>query len=361
MTEKLKILLSLSSEISKEKDIKKILIILTNITKSLLNADICSIFLHDKKNRELWTIIAYYIKEIRIRDDKGIAGYVFQTGEMLNIKNAYEDDRFSKDIDMLIGYKTQNVLAIPLFSSEKEPIGVVEVINKLDNSFFSEEDIELLNHLVLYINSIIDNALLVDQLKETHRSIIFKLSNMTRYKDPETENHTKRVGLYCLTIGKHLGFDEGTLETLQLASMMHDIGKIGVPDIILLKPEKLSESEWDTMKKHTIIGNEILKGDENRLSEIASIIALEHHEKWNGSGYPYSKKGEDITIFGRITSIADVFDALISKRPYKTPWSFNDAVEYISSQRGEHFDPKLVDIFISSIPDFKLITEENKD
>ena len=136
---------------------------------------------------------------------------------------------------------------------------------------------------------------------------------------------------------------------------MHDIGKVGIPDRILLKPGKFDPEEWRIMKTHSLIGYEILKGDDSHLSEIAAIIALDHHEKWDGSGYPNSKKGANISIYGRISALSDVFDALTSKRPYKESWAFDEAFNYIRSQREIHFDPALTDMFFKNMDEIMKI------
>jgi HD-GYP domain-containing protein (c-di-GMP phosphodiesterase class II) len=359
--DKLKLLLNVTTELANEKDLKKILVILTNTTKTLLNADICSIFLHDKKRRELWSIVAYYIDEIRIPDEAGIAGSVFQTGEMINIRDAYHDARFDQEIDRKIGYKTRTILAIPLMNSQEDSIGVIEVINKLDGTSFSQEDIDLLKHITLYVNSIIENATLYEELKRTQEVVVFKLTNLTRYKDPETQNHIVRVGLYAELIATRLQLPRSDVDLIRLAAPMHDIGKIGIPDAILLKPDRLNEEEWKIMKTHSGIGYNILKGEESRLSEMAASIALEHHERWDGKGYPDGKKEREISIQARITTIADVFDALTSRRPYKKEWDYELTRRYIESNQGLQFDPLITSIFLEHYDKVISIKESYSD
>lgn len=358
---KLKLLLKMSAELTGEKDFQTSLVKLSELTKTLLNADICSIFIHESRKKQLWSLISYYVDRITIDEKSGIIGHVFQTGETVNIDDAYRDPRFDFQVDRETGYRTKNILAIPIINSRKEKLGVVEVINKLSGSHFSRDDVELLKHIIFYISSIFDNNILYRKLKRAQEEIVYKLSNVTRYKDPETENHILRVGLYAQLMAKTLKLDKEDVELLKLAASMHDIGKIGIPDSILLKHDRLTEEEMQTMKEHTRIGYDILKGGDSRLSEIASIIAMEHHERWDGTGYPDGKKAEEISLFGRITAIADYFDALTSRRPYKEAWTFESAIESISSKRGSYFDPELTDLFLNNIEHFIEIKNSYSD
>jgi response regulator RpfG family c-di-GMP phosphodiesterase len=181
------------------------------------------------------------------------------------------------------------------------------------------------------------------------------LSKTAEYKDPETASHIARVAHYSKLIAKHYGLNENEQEKIFHASPLHDLGKIGIRDDVLLKPGKLDDKEFEHMKRHPLIGYEILKGTQNHFLEAGAIISLNHHEKFDGSGYPNGLKGEEIHIYGRITAIADVFDALTSNRPYKRAWSFDEAIVFLTEQRGKHFDPILVDLFILKIDDVKKI------
>lgn len=358
---KLELLLNVSYELSQEKDLKKILVKLTNVAKKLLNADICSIFLHDNKKNELWTIVADKVHEIRIPDDRGIAGQVFKTGEILQILDAYEDPRFDKNTDISIGYHTKTMLAVPLVNNSGNAFGVLEIINKLDNTCFDHEDIDLLKHITLYVSSIIDNFFLNDTIKQVHKDLVYKLSSVTKFKDKETQNHIIRVGLYCTVLAQGLKWSDEKLELIQLAAPMHDIGKVGIPDHILLKEGLLEPDERDIIKRHSQYGYEILKGADSDLLQLAATIALQHHEKWDGTGYPNGLSGEMISIEGRMTAIADVFDALTSARSYKLPWPFEKALEYIASEKGTFFDPTLADLFIANSHTMIKIKEDYKD
>jgi len=182
-------------------------------------------------------------------------------------------------------------------------------------------------------------------IHDTQLEIIRRLGRAAEYKDNETGLHIVRMSKTTVCIAEEIGMNGSQLELLLNASPMHDVGKIGIPDRILLKPGKLTADEWEVMKTHATIGAELLSGHNSELLDTARVIALTHHEKWDGSGYPEGLKGNEIPIEGRIVAIADVFDALTSKRPYKEPWTIDASLDYIRTQSGKHFDPDLVDVF----------------
>lgn len=349
MDAKLKLLLNASAKIAEERDIQKILLHLMEVTKDLLDADRASIFIHDVDTKELWTTVATGVKEIRIPEKKGIAGFVWESGNILNIPDAYQDSRFDQEVDKITGYRTKTILAYPLYNSKGDAIGVFQVINKKGLVNFNEEDITLLQHLSLFVSSNIENTILNDKLKKSSEEVIYRLSYATKFKDPETQSHIIRVGLYSEEMARQLGWKSHELELIKLASPMHDIGKVGIPDRVLQKPGKLDSEEWNIMQKHSQYGYDILKGGDSPLMQMAAIVALDHHEKWDGSGYPNKKKGEEISIYGRLTTISDVFDALTSKRCYKEPWSYERTCGLLKEESGRHFDPKLVEIFLDKI------------
>jgi putative two-component system response regulator len=185
----------------------------------------------------------------------------------------------------------------------------------------------------------------LEQLRTASLDTIFKLTSASEYRDNETGAHVKRMSHYSAVIAQKMGLKDKSVEALLYAAPMHDIGKIGIPDKILLKPGKLTAEEWEIMKKHTIIGADILKGSNINFVRMGEMIALTHHEKWDGSGYPYGLKGRKIPLVGRITAIADVFDALTSDRPYKKAFSIEKSNQIILQERGKHFDPDVVDAF----------------
>lgn len=212
----------------------------------------------------------------------------------------------------------------------------------------------LKTHLALYDqNRYLEELINVKtkELTETRLQVIRKLSLAAEYKDCETNMHIIRVSYYCKLIALKYGFSRNEADLIFNASSMHDVGKIGIPDSILQKKGKLDTSEFKIVKQHCIIGADLIGDCNYDLLKIAKTIALEHHEKWDGSGYPYGIKGEEISTYARITSVADVFDALTSKRPYKDPWPIEKAVHTIEKHAGNHFEPKVVDAFLDSLND----------
>jgi putative two-component system response regulator len=196
------------------------------------------------------------------------------------------------------------------------------------------------------------------KLKEASLESIFHLCRAAEYKDENTGDHIKRMSHYASAVARQMGLNKQTVEDLLYTAPMHDAGKIGIPDHILLKPSKLNNKEWETMKQHTIVGAQILAGSGAKFIKLAEIIALTHHERWDGSGYPKGLKGSKIPLIGRIAAIADVFDALTSRRPYRMkPFSLEEAFNYIKEGRGRHFDPKVVDAFFATKDEIVLIKE----
>ncbi len=354
--EKIKKLFQVSTEIAREKNLRILLIKLADMTKEILDTDRCSIFLNDEKTDELWTIVAHGIGEIRIPNTKGIAGEVYQTAKPLNIRDAYSSSLFNPNVDKKTGYRTRTILAIPLIN-RGHIIGVFQAINK-NGSHFTREDEELMGYVSAYISSSVENAILDEELRKAQEEIVFRLAFATGYKDPETKNHIIRVGKFAGVVARALNWDKTKVNFLELAAPMHDIGKVGILDKILKKPGRLTDVEFDEMRKHTIFGYNILKGSDSSLLKIASKIALEHHEKWDGTGYPHGKRGEEISIEARITAIVDVFDALTSIRPYKSAWSIEDTIEEIKNMSNKHFDAYLVEVFIENLD--KIIEIKNK-
>ena len=204
----------------------------------------------------------------------------------------------------------------------------------------------LLQDKALLLEDEVNKATL--RLKESERETLQMLGKSAEYKDPETNAHTQRVAYYSKLLARAYGLDDSLQDIIFYASPFHDLGKIGIPDNILLKPGKLDAAEFEIMKKHSQIGYEILKGAKSKYLKAGGVIAYNHHEKYDGSGYPNGLKGESIPIFGRITAIADVFDALTSERPYKKAWEIEDAFDFLIKEKGIHFDPKLVDLFLEN-------------
>lgn len=199
------------------------------------------------------------------------------------------------------------------------------------------------------------------ELQETRLEIIRRLGHAAEYRDEETGNHIIRMSKMCALLAQKAGWSKQQCDLILSASPMHDIGKIGIPDAILLKPGRFEPDEWRIMKTHAEIGARLLDGNDSDLMIMAREIALNHHEKWDGSGYPSGLKGQDIPASGRIAALADVFDALTSVRPYKKAWPLEEAVDLIRANRGKHFDPELADLFLDDVGAFVAIKNAYQD
>jgi len=295
----------------------------------------------------------------------------------------YINDRFCK----LNGYEQHEILGKPhnilrspdvpksfykemwkTIKSKKVWQGIFKNVTKngtityMDTTIVPILDID--NEILEYMSIRHDVTQLVNlrqEIEDTQKEVVFTMGAIGESRSKETGNHVKRVAEYSYLLARLSGLDEDEAELLKLASPMHDIGKVGIPDSILNKPGKLTFEEFEIMKTHAVKGYEMLKGSNRDILKISSIVAYEHHEKWDGSGYPNGLKGEEIHICGRITAIADVFDALGSTRAYKRAWELDTILDLFREQRGIHFDPHLVDLFLENLDDFLLIRDNYLD
>ncbi|MCD9022139.1 HD-GYP domain-containing protein [Cohnella silvisoli] len=225
-----------------------------------------------------------------------------------------------------------------------KPLDKTEVVLRINNLLrtrFLHLQLQDQNHLLE--QRVLDRTGEVEQAKH---EILELLARTSEFRDDETGQHTQRVGMMAMKIASALGLPKAEVELIQRATPLHDIGKIGIADSILLKPGRFTPEEFEKMKLHTTIGASILEGTVFPVLQLAGTIALSHHEKWNGTGYPNGLSGEDIPLAGRIVALADFYDALTHERPYKQAWTREQALEEIERQRGVHFDPNVVDAFI---------------
>lgn len=210
-------------------------------------------------------------------------------------------------------------------------------------------DTQLIDIFVRNVLIAVENLYLRNALVDTQREVVYRLSEAVETRSQETGNHVKRVAEISKTIGLALGMDEHRAEVLRLASPLHDIGKVGIPDAILNKPGRLDDGEMQTMRSHAELGHNILRDSEREILQIGADIAYQHHEMWNGGGYPQGLKGDEISLEARITAVADVFDALSSARCYKTPWPRDKVLEYLQSESGQQFEPAIVDALMNNL------------
>jgi response regulator RpfG family c-di-GMP phosphodiesterase len=314
-------------------------------------------------------------------DENSIAGYVGATGKALNIADVYHLDatlpyQFSKGFDEASGYKTESVLAVPLKNAAGEVLGILQIINAQDSEQhiqpFSDTDESMMFHFASIAAVALERA-------QMTRAMILRMIRMAEMRDPmETGAHVNRVAGFAVEIYEQWAYKRNVnakeidkvRDILRMAAMLHDVGKIATSDLILKKPDRLDRQEYEIMKLHTLHGARLFLDRQSDFDDAAGVVALNHHERWNGSGYPghidvksgipltghvgpdgkpLGKKGEEIPLFGRIVSLADVYDALSSNRSYKEPWSQERIFDYLDKETGERFDPELVEIFFSRL------------
>lgn len=369
-------LINISVQLSSHQSIDSLLEMIMKKAREITNADAGSLYLKEK-NQLRFLITqndtlqnSQKMKNVLIPVNKqSISGYVACTGEFLNLEDVYDIPShypftYNQDFDKQNNYKCTSMLAVPMKDNSNEIIGVIQLINaKEDNKTVSFDD--ALRPLITSFASLaamaVKNVQLKDSIKNAYLDTIYRLSVAAEFKDTDTGLHIRRMSLYSQIIAREMGMDEDLCELILYASPLHDIGKIGIPDRILLKPAKLDEDEWVVMKQHTIMGYEILKDSEHELIKMASIVALNHHERFDGNGYPSGINGYDIPVEGRIVSLADVFDALSSRRPYKDPWPVEKILNVIHGERGKQFDPGVIDAFDKGLDEIMEIREDMQD
>ena len=237
-----------------------------------------------------------------------------------------------------------------------KPFNAEELLSRVYNLL----EVQMAHKYMRLQNEILEQKVLerTEVIHHTRLQVVRCLGRAAEFRDEETGLHIIRMSKMAMVIAKAAGFDDEQCDLLLNAAPMHDIGKIGIPDHILLKSDKFEPEEWKIMQTHAQIGADILSGDNSELMIMAYDIALNHHEKWNGQGYPNGLKGEDIPLVGRVTALADVFDALTSKRPYKEAWPVEKSVNFIKEESGKHFDPRLVELLIQELPEIIEIKEK---
>ncbi len=390
--EKLDSLTLLGIELSRINDLDILLERVLTRARQFVNADAGSIYVRQNE----WLNFAYtqnatlqrklpkgeklVYSTFRIPiNTKSIAGYVAATGKALNIPDVYKLNatlpyRFSQHFDEAVGYKTRSVLTIPLENSNHQILGILQIINAQDEQghiiCFPERDERMMYHFAAVAAVALERA-------QMTRALILRMICMAEMRDPrETGPHVNRVAGFAVEIyeqwalRRQLGAKEidKSRDILRMAAMLHDVGKVATSDLILKKQARLSKDEYEIMKQHTLHGARLFTHQQSDFDEAAGIVALNHHERWDGSGYPghvdfrtgrplkgytrpdggaRGKKETEIPLFGRIVALADVFDALSTKRTYKEAWDERHILSKIEQNAGTHFDPELVEIFFN--------------
>ena len=359
-------LIDIGVALSSERNLDKLLNRIVREARSLTCAEGGSLYLrqgdrirfavcqNDRLTREDMAPTAFETVEFPL-DRTSIAGHVMLSGQPLNLEDAYclpadAPYKFNNDFDLQTDYKTHSVLTVPLRRGVNEVVGALQLINYHPQHQsrplpFPEFTVRLAESLASQATVAYSNVCLTEELKTAHYDTIFRLSLAAEFRDSETSNHLKRMSHYSRIIAQYLGLSETEQELIYYASPMHDIGKIGISDSILLKPGKFTPEERKVMEQHTTIGAEILANSDSSLLKKSAAIALSHHEKYDGSGYPNGLQAEQIPLEGRIVALADVFDALSSRRVYKAAWNLEDVYRLVDESTGTHFDPQVVAAF----------------
>ncbi|HBE04566.1 MAG: hypothetical protein A2096_16320 [Spirochaetes bacterium GWF1_41_5] len=301
---------------------------------------------------------------------QSMAGYAAITGMVLNIPDVNKispdkEYKYNASFDEQNDYKTVSMLVVPMKNRQNQPIGVLQLINAFGEDkkviAYTKSLERLVESLASMAGIAIQNAQLNQEIRNAHLDTILRLGIAAEYRDKETANHIRRMARYSLLIAESLGWNKETCERLLYAAPMHDVGKLGIPDEILHKPGVLTTDERETMQKHTLIGANILHHSRAEELVLSKLIALTHHEKWDGSGYPQGLKQKEIPIEGRIAAITDVFDALSSRRCYKEPFPEEKVIEIMKHDSGRHFDPELTELFLSKIVEIRSIQIRYQD
>jgi len=400
--EKLDELLALGIELNQLNDLDILLEKILTDARRFVNADAGSIYIcrdntldftytqNDTLQKRLppGEKLIYSTFSMPINTDS-IAGYVASTGKLLNLPDVYSlppevPYSFSKKFDESAGYTTRSVVTLPLKNNRGDILGILQIINARDDNGavipFAGEDENLMQHFASIAAVALERA-------QMTRAILLRMIRMAEMRDPkETGAHVNRVGGYSIEIyekwAERHGLDAEEIESgrdsLRMAAMLHDVGKVAISDLILKKPGKFNNDERELMKQHTVLGAQLFLQAQSDFDEAAREVAFNHHERWDGQGYPghvdiatgeplsghelpeggaRGKKGEEIPLFGRIVALADVFDALSSARVYKKAWSEADVLATIEEEAGAQFDPEIVEIFLSRIDVLRAIQD----
>ena len=390
--EKIDLITRISLDINEVKDIDLLLEKILTSVRTFFNADAGSIYLkegdklkfsHSQNNTLQKRLpqgkkLIYNTFSVPI-NNMSIAGYVAKNRETVAIPDVYKLNSsvpytFDSQFDHITDYRTSSMLTVPITNQRGEVLGVMQVINAQDDDGniipFLSSDIPLVMHFATSAGLAVDRA-------KTTRNIILRMISMAEMRDPkETGAHVNRVGAYSVEIYEEWAREKGLSmekverqkDVLRMAAMLHDVGKVAISDLILKKPARLTMDEFEIMKSHTYLGARLFRDMQSDFDEMALEVALNHHEKWDGTGYPghidpirkvplegyvigdgefSPKKEEEIPLFGRIVAVADVYDALCSRRVYKLPWNEERTMEEIRNSSGKHFDPEIVDAFFA--------------
>lgn len=380
--QRLKLLVDASLALSEVRDLELLLELIAKTGVEMAHCEGCSIYGVEGENlRFLASANAVLDKRAgkrrrmveALRDflvplnNHSIAGFVAKSGAALNLADVYALDpslpfHFNPDFDQRNDYHTQSLLTLPMCDSRGWVLGVMQFVNHHNRQSariesFPDADLIYLRALANQVGVLLRNARINDQLRESRVEAVKKFVIASEFTDKDTGSHIERMGRYSALFCELMGLGAAYAEDVRLAAMLHDVGKITTPDAILKKPGPLNEAEWVIMHQHASNGYDILRDAQSPLLQLGATVAQSHHEKWDGSGYPHSLAGDAIPLIGRVVALADVFDALSSRRCYKDPWPMEAVVPFLARLGGSHFDPQLVKLFMSNVDRFVEIRE----
>ena len=348
--QRLALLSQLSQILNSTLDYKEIRRRAMEAATRLMNAEAGSLLLMNEEKSRLYFEVALGnreedMKTISLNFGEGIAGWVAQHGKPLIVNSPERDRRFFKGVDERTEFKTRNIICVPVRVKEKI-VGVLEAVNKQDGGKFNKEDLSLLTSLADQVAVALDNSRLYQELEEMFFQMADSFADAIEKRDPYTGGHTRRVTLYSEAIAKYLPLEPLQRKWLKITSVLHDIGKIGIEDYILKKPDRLNPEEFEVIKRHSEIGAKIVEHI-RQLKEIIPGVKY-HHEQVDGKGYPDGLMGEDIPPLARIVAVADTYDALTTDRPYRKAMGKEAAVEEMKRCSGTQLDKEVVEAFIQA-------------
>jgi putative nucleotidyltransferase with HDIG domain len=354
-------LFNMARELSLELDFENLFPLIIKKVTEAMDAERTSLYLIDWDRGEIWTKVAEQFKEIRLPIGQGISGRVAETGDTVNVADAWNLPYFDKSFDQDSNFRTRAVLCIPISNRQGERIAVIQVINKIGGLRFGKDDLQVLKALSGFVAIALENSFLIEELEASFEGAIGTLAATVDAKHPLTAGHSQRVTEYALAVSREMNLDEDALKEIKYAGLLHDIGKIGIKDCVLLKAGRFTPDERSAMEEHTKKTLAILEKFHfsKKLSRVP-IVASYHHEKVNGQGYPFGLTGDELPLASKILAVADVFDALTSRRDYPKyvenetmgfePMSFKKVIGILRADRGSHFDPEVIDAFFRCVP-----------
>ncbi|MDW8029978.1 MAG: HD domain-containing protein [Armatimonadota bacterium] len=357
----LQTVLGLMTKVNASLDLKTVLANIMEVAEALTNAEASSLLLYDPEADELFFEVATgekgeTVKQFRLKRGQGIDGYVLETGEPILVADVSSDPRHAKVVDQQSGFLTQNLIAVPLMIGETTK-GVLEVLNRRDGTF-AQSDVDILMAISSLCAVAIDKAQAHQALQELFWDLVRAIVSMLDARNPYTRGHSERVMDFSIAIARELGLSETECERIRLSALLHDIGKVSIPDAILLKGEQLTDEEFELVKLHPEIGYRIL-APIKRMQPYLDGIRY-HHERLSGQGYPFGLKGDEIPLDARIIAIADVFDALTSDRPYREALDSRSAIDVIRKDVPEHLDSDVFAAFLRAWEKGKIVEQKRR-